>query len=1433
MQKIVATVALVFLASVALAVAGTSSAPRAVLSGPQIPVNLQRLLNKSAPPAAKRLAVSPGQGQGQKDAAGGPDGYGYIYKDETESGGPSYNWIDISGATNSGITGDDSYGTVSIPFTFRYYGQSYTTCYPGTNGMLGLSGGSTVYSNSTLPSTSLPAACPAPYWDDLYVDGSSGIIYYKTTGSSPNRQFTVIWDSVYTLSGSYRLVFEAILSEADSSVTFQYKYVSGGDSGSSATVGQQGATSGSNYLQYSYLTNSLKSGRAIKFWIPGQVAHDVTVSSLLAPAGMMDSGTSVTPACSVANVGQNTESYTVRMKIGSGYNQTASVSNHPAGTKVYVTFPSWTATPVGTIAVSCSTQLTGDGNNANDKKTGTVTVSRAGAFKVLVVAAEAMTSYPYLQNAIRDSSGGAIVSADWFDPRSTDLRRPDSLLAAGYKAILTFTDYTYYNATDLGDTLAKFMELGGGVVLQVFADNPSWGIAGRYASQYLPIVQSGTDYGSCSMGTIYAPTHPVMQGVSTITSGEYNTSSTTIAHAAHTTRLADWNVGGYVQSAAYDSAGKRTVFLGFFPVQEIGNYLSGQWVRQIVNALVWSTNPSVANDVGVTRIVAPGAAVDSGATVTPACSTYNFGTATQTYKVKMQIGSGYTDSATVTSQASHTATYVTFPTWTATVRGSQAIACSTRLAGDQTPSNDKLTGTTNVVVRDMGVTRLLAPPGAVDSGSSVAPACSVYNWGTAAASCSVRVKIGSGYNRATYVTGLASGARGYVTFPSWTATVRGSTAVSCSTELATDMRTSNDKVSSTTLVRVHDLTAVSITVPTGVIMGGVVVTPTATAHNTGNVREACTATFMINAPSPYIQTISLPNGLPYSPDTTLTFPNWTVAGAGSLTAKCSLYVAAEQKPADNVVSQAFTVAAYDIGPTAINAPAGSYDTGVMITPQVTVDNFTTQAVAGAKVVFRIDSTAGNTVYADTLTRGMDASAESTWSFKPWQAIDFPGNYATFCSTYCAGDTKPSNNVITGSFTLMTQPPGWYTKSAMPISPSGKYDQAGGWLAYSSGGDGGGEICAAKGNKTPDFYSYDVATNVWTQKNSWPNGSEGKAPKAGAIGCSDGNGHFYTTKGNNTPGFWMYDASKDSWYEKASVPLGLSNKKVKGGTGIVWAYNGSTGSPYLLKGYKNEFYRYDVATDAWVTLPPAPIGSNQKWDKGSWVAYDDVNKKIYAFKAKVHEFYRYSPDGDSWSAALNPMPIPGSAGSKKAKDGSCAAFLGGNIYALKGGNTTEFWCYTIATNTWTEKETIPQVAPGGKKKKVKSGAGMVSTGTVLYAMKGNKSNEVWQYVTGGFLFQMPDRGGVMANQSAIGDCRMAISPNPLANGFATLRYSLPRAGAIQLRVYDVTGRTVMYQALNVARNGAATLNLRHLSNGVYLVKLSSDSFSVSRKLVVQR
>jgi uncharacterized delta-60 repeat protein len=59
-----------------------------------------------------------------------------------------------------------------------------------------------------------------------------------------------------------------------------------------------------------------------------QYPNDVGCAKIVAPTGVIDSGTVVTPACSVYNYGTMTQSYSVRMKIGVTYNNTVQVFNH-------------------------------------------------------------------------------------------------------------------------------------------------------------------------------------------------------------------------------------------------------------------------------------------------------------------------------------------------------------------------------------------------------------------------------------------------------------------------------------------------------------------------------------------------------------------------------------------------------------------------------------------------------------------------------------------------------------------------------------------------------------------------------------------------------------------------------------------------------------------------------------------------------------------------------------------------------------------------------------------------------------------------------------------------------------------------------------------------------------------------------------------------
>ena len=57
---------------------------------------------------------------------GGPDDFGYSWSNSFSPDGPSFNWVDTSGATSTGIAnGDDYRGTVALPFSFRFYGYYY------------------------------------------------------------------------------------------------------------------------------------------------------------------------------------------------------------------------------------------------------------------------------------------------------------------------------------------------------------------------------------------------------------------------------------------------------------------------------------------------------------------------------------------------------------------------------------------------------------------------------------------------------------------------------------------------------------------------------------------------------------------------------------------------------------------------------------------------------------------------------------------------------------------------------------------------------------------------------------------------------------------------------------------------------------------------------------------------------------------------------------------------------------------------------------------------------------------------------------------------------------------------------------------------------------------------------------------------------------
>jgi hypothetical protein len=94
---------------------------------------------------------------------------------------------------------------------------------------------------------------------------------------------------------------------------------------------------------------------------------------------------------------------------------------------------------------------------------------------------------------------------------------------------------------------------------------------------------------------------------------------------------------------------------------------------------------------------------------------------------------------------------------------------------------------------------------------------------------------------------------------------------------------------------------------------------------------------------------------------------------------------------------------------------------------------------------------------------------------------------------------------------------------------------------------------------------------------------------------------------------------------------------------------------------------------------------------------------------------------------------------------------------------------------------------------------------------------------------------MAERTAISDWQLAISPNPVASGFATVSLTRPPehsgTGALRLSIYNATGRLV--HSSFAPRTSSFRLDLRSMPAGVYLVKVEVDDFSATQRLVVQK
>jgi len=410
---------------------------------------------------------------------------------------------------------------------------------------------------------------------------------------------------------------------------------------------------------------------------------------------------------------------------------------------------------------------------------------------LMIVSTDEQSLRVELAETLRVTGGGVLDRVGTYSVQSNATFPATEWYNDGCRVILEFSGGPIPSSPVLiGDSLARFVDLGGRVVTTMWADH-SGNLAGRFVNQYMPFTMQTQTTGPDSLGLVHDPIHPLIDGVTALSVTNYITGNThSTLRSPNCVCLAEWTTGNRAVAAYLDSAGVRLASLGYVPFRTYSGG-TGQWAKLLANAILW-VGPWLPA-VGVT-----------------APATGNFWYAGGTYDIAWTADNGpIVKDSVVYSQDNGASwdfvdTYVGSRTSCAwTVPNTPSTDCYVRVftwnaQGRAFGNSGKFE--IRVPVRDVGVTEIIQPRDTVDSGTVVTPTAAVENSGQIGETFTVRLIIGSTYTMDTVVT-LDAGVTDTVSFPQWTAGPVGTVALRCSTRLAEDGNNANDRWSGSVVVK--------------------------------------------------------------------------------------------------------------------------------------------------------------------------------------------------------------------------------------------------------------------------------------------------------------------------------------------------------------------------------------------------------------------------------------------------------------------------------------------------------------------------------------------------------------------------------------------------------------------------------------------------------
>jgi N-acetylneuraminic acid mutarotase len=219
--------------------------------------------------------------------------------------------------------------------------------------------------------------------------------------------------------------------------------------------------------------------------------------------------------------------------------------------------------------------------------------------------------------------------------------------------------------------------------------------------------------------------------------------------------------------------------------------------------------------------------------------------------------------------------------------------------------------------------------------------------------------------------------------------------------------------------------------------------------------------------------------------------------------------------------------------------------------------------------------------------------------------------------------------------------------------------------------------------TEDWFEYDIATNKWTRKQSFPTDA-----RANAVSFSI-NGKIYVGLGTNYnradkvqtyTDFFEYDPATDKWTAKADFPTVGRDQPVfftianKGYVGT-----GNT-NPLSAASVKSDFWEYDPATNKWSAKADFPSTSRCRafgfaiGNKGYLGGGEDLNV------SKLSDFYEYDPATNSWNQK---SPISVAIARSRGFAFNGAGYVVGGLFGTANIISNTVYKYNPTANEWTK------------------------------------------------------------------------------------------------------------------------------------------------------